>query len=167
MRRFFRAHRDEDYSQIQYLTAKCTRLTHDKAVLEGECLMARDRDRKLQSDLEAAAAGLRLQEQTNADLRAREERLIHKIHQQQSSEVEMEGLVEELHAEAQRRAAVAEGLLAELRDEAQRRAAMAESLQAELRHEAQHWAAMAEGLRAELLRQALFLYSLILYKIMN
>lgn len=30
MRRFFRAHRDEDFSQIQYLTAKCTRLAHDK-----------------------------------------------------------------------------------------------------------------------------------------
>lgn len=30
MRRFFRAQRDEDYSQIQYLTAKCTRLAHDK-----------------------------------------------------------------------------------------------------------------------------------------
>lgn len=30
MRRFFRAHRDEDYGQIQYLTAKCTRLAHDK-----------------------------------------------------------------------------------------------------------------------------------------
>ena len=30
MRRFFRAQRDEDFSQIQYLTAKCTRLAHDK-----------------------------------------------------------------------------------------------------------------------------------------
>lgn len=30
MRRFFKAQRDEDYSQIQYLTAKCTRLAHDK-----------------------------------------------------------------------------------------------------------------------------------------
>ncbi|XP_034399496.1 uncharacterized protein LOC117737554 [Cyclopterus lumpus] len=167
MRRFFRAHRDEDYSQIQYLTAKCTRLAHDKAVLDRESLVARDRDRKLRSDLEAAAARLRRQEQMNVELRAREEHLIGKIHRQQhlvdllqqrvvllaeassrdgellrqvgsellclqSSEVQMEGLVEELHAEAQHRAAVAVGLQTELRVEAHRRAALTGGLQAEL-----------------------------------
>lgn len=29
MRRFFRVHRNEDYSQIQYLTAKCNRLSQE------------------------------------------------------------------------------------------------------------------------------------------
>lgn len=50
----------------------------------------------------------------------------------QSSEVKLEGLVEQLHAEAQHRAVVAESLQAELHAETQRRAALTESLQAEL-----------------------------------
>lgn len=50
----------------------------------------------------------------------------------QSSEVKLEGLVEELHAEARHRAAVAEDLQAELQAEAQRRAALTESLNVEL-----------------------------------
>ncbi|XP_075961436.1 uncharacterized protein LOC142964799 isoform X2 [Anarhichas minor] len=168
MRRFFRPHRDEDYSQIQYLTAKCNRLAHDKAVLDREFLVARDRERKLQNDLEAATARLRHQEQMNMEVRVREDQLIGTIHQQQdlvdllqqrvvllaeassrdgellrqvgsellclqSSEVTLEGLVEELHAEAQRRAMVAESLQTELHAEAQHRASLTESLQAELR----------------------------------
>lgn len=50
----------------------------------------------------------------------------------QSSEVKLEELVEELHAEAQHRAAVALSLQVELRAEAHRRAALAEGLHAEL-----------------------------------
>lgn len=50
----------------------------------------------------------------------------------QSSEVKLEGLVEELHAEAHRSAVVAEGLQAELHAEAQHRAVLTESLKAEL-----------------------------------
>lgn len=50
----------------------------------------------------------------------------------QSSEVKLEVLVEELHAEAQHSAVVAENLQAELHTEAQCRAALMESLQAEL-----------------------------------
>ncbi|XP_070769546.1 hyaluronan mediated motility receptor-like isoform X2 [Enoplosus armatus] len=168
MRRFFRAHRDEDYSQIQYLTAKCTRLGHDKAVLEREFLVSRDRERRAQNDLEAATARLLHQEQLNVELRMKEDQLISRIHQQQdlvdllqqrvvllaeessrdgellrqvgsellclqSSEVKLEGLVEQLHAEAQHRAVVAESLQEELHGEARRRAALTESLQAELR----------------------------------
>ncbi|XP_078116178.1 uncharacterized protein LOC144524074 isoform X1 [Sander vitreus] len=168
MRRFFRGHRDEDYSQIQYLTAKCTRLAYDKAVLDREFLMSRDRERKLQNDLEAATARLLHQQQLNMELRMREDQLISRIHQQQdlvnllqqrvvllaeassqdtellrqvssemlclqSSEVKLEGLVEELHAEAQHRAVVAESLQTELHSEARRRAALTESLQTELR----------------------------------
>ncbi|XP_037636510.1 protein Daple isoform X2 [Sebastes umbrosus] len=168
MRRFFRAQKDEDDSQIQYLTAKCNRLAHDKAVLDREFLLSRDRERKLHNDLEAVIARLLHQEQLNLELRMREDQLISRIHQQQdlvdllqkrvvllaeastrdaellrqvgselfclqSSEGKLEGLVEELHAEAQHRVVVAEGLQKGLRVEAQRRAALMESLQAELR----------------------------------
>ncbi|XP_030251644.1 centrosomal protein of 55 kDa isoform X2 [Sparus aurata] len=167
MRRFFRAHRDEDYSQIQYLTAKCTRLAHDKAVLDGEFLVSRDRERKLQHDLEAATARLRHHEQLNMELRMKQDELISRIHQQQdlvellqqrvvllvqesardgellrqvgsellclqSSEVKLEGLMQELHAEAHHRAVVAERLRAELHAEAQCRAELTKSLHAEL-----------------------------------
>ncbi|KAM4555649.1 uncharacterized protein PAE49_014621 [Odontesthes bonariensis] len=168
MRRFFRAHRDEDYSQIQYLTAKCTRLAHDKAVLDREFLVSRERERKRQNDLEAVTTRLLQQEQLNIELRMNQDQLISRIHQQQnlvellqqrvvllaeegsrdaellrqvslellclqSSEVKLEGLVEELHAEAQRRTVVAESLQTELRAEAQCRAALTEGLHAELR----------------------------------
>ncbi|CAN9514584.1 unnamed protein product [Ophioblennius macclurei] len=167
MKRFFRAHRDEDYSQIQYLTAKCTRLAHDKAVLDREFLLCRERERKLQNDLEVAASRLILQEQLNVELRMNQHRLISRIHQQQglvdllqqrvvllaeessrdaellrlvnselsclqSSEAKLEGLVVELHAEAQHRAAETEDLEAELQAEAQHRAVLTESLHAEL-----------------------------------
>ncbi|KAM9375759.1 uncharacterized protein KZ484_008291 isoform 2-T2 [Pholidichthys leucotaenia] len=167
MRRFFKAHRDEDYSQIQYLTAKCTRLAHDKAVLEREFLVSGERERKLQNDLEAAAARLLQQEQHNEELRANQTQLISRIHQQQdlmnllrqrlvllaevssrdaemlrqigsellclqSSEVKLEGLVEELHTEAQHRAAVAKSLQAELHIQAQHKATLTDKLHAEL-----------------------------------
>nr|XP_015807086.2 kinectin isoform X1 [Nothobranchius furzeri]XP_054595338.1 kinectin isoform X1 [Nothobranchius furzeri]XP_054595339.1 kinectin isoform X1 [Nothobranchius furzeri] len=167
MRRFFRAHRDEDYSQIQYLTAKCTRLAHDKAVLEREFLVSRNKERKLYNDLEVVTSRLFQQERLNRELRINQEQLIGRIRQQQdlvdvlqqrmillveessrdvellkqvsselqclqSSEEKLEGLVEELHTEAQHRAAVAEGLQTELHNEAQRTAALTESLHAEL-----------------------------------
>ncbi|XP_029368718.1 early endosome antigen 1 isoform X2 [Echeneis naucrates] len=168
MRRFFRAHRDEDYSQIQYLTAKCTRLAHDKVVLDREFLMCRERERKLQVELEATNVRLLQQEQVNVELRMKQGQLVGRIHQQQDlvnslqqrvvllveesswdaellqqvgaellclqrSEMKLEGLVEGLHAEAERRAEVAESLQAELRTEAQRRIELTESLQEELR----------------------------------
>uniref|UniRef100_UPI003AAAB86F uncharacterized protein isoform X2 n=1 Tax=Centroberyx gerrardi TaxID=166262 RepID=UPI003AAAB86F len=149
MRRFFRAHRDEDYSQIQYLTAKCNRLAHEKAVLDRECLLARERERRLQNDLEAVATRLLRQEQIDTQLRIKHDQLISRLHQQQdlveflqqrvillaeeasrdaellqqvssellslqSSEVQLEGLVEELHAEAQHSAALTESLQEEL-----------------------------------------------------
>ncbi|XP_047210009.1 uncharacterized protein LOC124860606 isoform X1 [Girardinichthys multiradiatus] len=150
MRRFFRAHREEDYSQIQYLTAKCTRLAHDKAVLEREFLVSREKERKLQNELELVTSRLLQQEQLNLEFRINQDHLICRIHQQQtlvdvlqqrvvllaeesrqdvkllqqvnselvclqSSEVMLEGLVEELHAEAQHHAALTESLHAELR----------------------------------------------------
>ncbi|XP_049897797.1 FYVE and coiled-coil domain-containing protein 1 isoform X2 [Epinephelus moara] len=67
---------------------------------------------------------------------ARDEELLQQVSSEllclQSSEVKLEGLVEELHAEAHRRAVVAESLEEELHDEAQRRDALVESLQEEL-----------------------------------
>uniref|UniRef100_A0A096MIH3 Uncharacterized protein n=1 Tax=Poecilia formosa TaxID=48698 RepID=A0A096MIH3_POEFO len=150
MKRFFRAQRDEDYSQIQYLTAKCTRLAHDKAVLEREFLVSREKERKLQNELDAVTTRLLHQEQLNLELRMNQDQLICRIRQQQnlvdvlqqrmvllaeesrrdvellqqvnselvclqSSEVQLEGLVEELHAEAQCRAALTDRLHAELK----------------------------------------------------
>ncbi|XP_067373956.1 hyaluronan-mediated motility receptor [Channa argus] len=150
MRRFFRAQRDEDYSQIQYLTAKCTRLAHDKAVLDRDFLLSIEREKKLHNDLEVVATRLLHQEQANTELRIKQNQLISRIHQQQylvdllqqrlillaedssrhtevlqqvgsellcvqSSEGKLVGLVEELHAEAQHRAALTESLEMELR----------------------------------------------------
>ncbi|XP_029917194.1 protein Hook homolog 3 isoform X2 [Myripristis murdjan] len=150
MRRFFRAHRDEDYSQIQYLTAKCSRLAYEKAVLDRECLVARERERRLQGDLEAVAARLLQQEQLNMELRTKHDQVVSVLHQQkelvdflrqrvvllaeascrdaellqqvsselqclQGSELQLEGLVDELHSEAQRSTALTESLQAELR----------------------------------------------------
>ncbi|XP_061582107.1 uncharacterized protein LOC133447440 isoform X3 [Cololabis saira] len=133
MKRFFKAQRDEDNSQIQYLTAKCTRLAHDKVALDREFLVSREKERRLQNDLEAVTSRLVQEEQMNVALRMNQQHLICRIREQQSSEVKLEGLVEELHAEAQRRAGMAEGLERELRAEAHRRAALTEGLHTELR----------------------------------
>ncbi|XP_077466039.1 uncharacterized protein LOC144082638 [Stigmatopora argus] len=83
MRRFFRVQRDEDYSQIQYLTAKCMRLTRDKAVSDREFLLSREREKKLQNDLQAVAEQLFHLEKSNVELRRTQDQLIDTIHQQQ------------------------------------------------------------------------------------
>ncbi|XP_068182037.1 transmembrane and coiled-coil domain-containing protein 5B-like isoform X2 [Antennarius striatus] len=149
MRRFFRAHRDEDYSQIQYLTAKCTRLAHDKAALDRDFLLSREMERRLQSQLEVATSRLQHQEQLTLELRRTRDGLLFRINQQQdlvsclqrrvvllleassrdgellqevgselqslqSSEVQLEGLVDELHAQAHDRTVAEESLRAEL-----------------------------------------------------
>ncbi|XP_019737223.1 cerebellar degeneration-related protein 2-like isoform X3 [Hippocampus comes] len=149
MRRFFRGQRDEDYGQIQYLTAKCTRLARDKAVSDREVLLFREKEKKLQNDLQAVAAQLFHLEKSNMELRRTQDQLIGTIHQQQelvellqqrviilageserdaellrqvcsellclqSSEVRLEGLVEELHLRAHGGDEQNEGLQAEL-----------------------------------------------------
>ncbi|XP_034545983.1 coiled-coil domain-containing protein 114 isoform X2 [Notolabrus celidotus] len=136
-------------------------------VIDREFLVSRDRERKLQNDLEAATARLFQQEQLNMELRMKQDQLVSRIHQQQdhvdllqqrlvllaeessqdmellrqvgtdllclqTSEVKLEGLVEELQAEAQHRAMVVDSLQTELSVEAQHRAVLTESLQAEL-----------------------------------
>nr|XP_057912391.1 myosin-16 isoform X2 [Doryrhamphus excisus] len=167
MRRFFRAQRDEDYSQIQYLTAKCTRLARDKAMSDREVLVSREREKKLQNDFQTVAAQLFHLEKTNSELRRTQEHLVATIHQQQelverlqhralilveeserdaellrqvasellclqSSEVQLEGLVEELHVEARNGGDADDGLRAELHTEAHCRDVLTESLLAEL-----------------------------------
>ncbi|XP_061644305.1 uncharacterized protein LOC133485018 [Phyllopteryx taeniolatus] len=168
MRRFFHVQRDEDYSQIQYLTAKCTHLARDKAVSDREFLLSREREKKLQNDFQAVAAQLFHLEKSNVELRRTQDQLIGTIQQQQelvewlqqrvvflageterdaellrqvcsellclqSSEAQLEGLAEELHAKAllqQRREA--ESLGAELHPEDHRGEALTDGLQADL-----------------------------------
>lgn len=53
------------------------------AVLERDFLLSRERERKLQTELEAVMSCLRRQEQLNMELRARQEQLVGRIQQQQ------------------------------------------------------------------------------------
>ncbi len=53
------------------------------AALDREFLVSRDREKKLQNDLEAATARLHHQEQLNMELRMKQDQLISRIHQQQ------------------------------------------------------------------------------------
>ncbi|XP_028816500.1 hyaluronan mediated motility receptor [Denticeps clupeoides] len=140
MRRFFRSSRDEDFSQIQYLTAKCGRLSHENAVLERQCLLAKDGNRTLQLEVEALALQLRQREQASHELQLERERLRRRLKDERElvqalrrreraateesgqeaallslqleqvngevqlllgSEAQLEGLVDELHVEAQ------------------------------------------------------------------
>ncbi|KAI4888378.1 hypothetical protein NFI96_010902 [Prochilodus magdalenae] len=82
MRRFFRASRDEDYSQIQYLTAKCTRLAHENAVLERECMASREREGALKVELETLSVQLRQKEHACQDLHLRHDQLHDTLKQQ-------------------------------------------------------------------------------------
>lgn len=54
-------------------------------MLERDFLLSRERERKLQTELEAVMACLRRQEQLNTELRARQEQLVGRIQQQQVS----------------------------------------------------------------------------------
>ncbi|XP_076844204.1 uncharacterized protein LOC143489217 isoform X2 [Brachyhypopomus gauderio] len=75
MRRFFRAHRDEDFSQIQYLTAKCSRLALENA-LQRECVVSRERVRTLQGELESRSLQLCQKEHACQDLRLKHDQLL-------------------------------------------------------------------------------------------
>ncbi|KAL2077694.1 hypothetical protein ACEWY4_027198 [Coilia grayii] len=82
MRRFFRVHRNEDYSQIQYLTAKCNRLSQENAVLERECVVAREGERTLQAEKEALTLQLRQKEQAILELRVKYDQLLNQVNQE-------------------------------------------------------------------------------------
>ncbi|KAJ8373341.1 hypothetical protein AAFF_G00265850 [Aldrovandia affinis] len=79
MKKFFGAHREEDYGQVRYLTAKCSRLAQEKAVLEREYVVAGERERTLRKDLEALSRQLCQQEQLNMDLRVTHEQLLSQL----------------------------------------------------------------------------------------
>ncbi|KAF7698340.1 protein FAM184A [Silurus meridionalis] len=151
MRRFFRVQRDEDCSQIQYLTAKCNRLAQEKAALERECLLSRERVRVLQLELETVCLQLRQNENTIQEL-------LEKLHHQQnvvntsdtallsvhlesisselqyiqSTEKQLMGFVDQLHQEAQQATKKAQGLEAQLQQEARLHAEHTENLEKEL-----------------------------------
>ncbi|XP_072289317.1 uncharacterized protein [Eucyclogobius newberryi] len=167
MRRFFRAHRDEDYSQIQYLTAKCTRLAHDKVMLDRECVVSRERDRKLQTDLEAVTTRLLQQEQLNMELRMKQDQLISRLQQQQDSvellQQRLVHLTEESSQDAELLRQVGSelqylqsselrlhGLVEELYAEAHHRATLITSLEAELHNETKRRVSLAKSLQEEL-----------------
>ncbi|XP_061747604.1 uncharacterized protein LOC133545902 [Nerophis ophidion] len=190
MRRFLRGPREEDCSQIHYLTAKCSRLAGDKALCERELLVCRAREKKLQKDFQNVAAQLIHLEKTNMELKRTQDHLLGNIRQQQelvdnlrrrlfllveeserdeevarqvtsellclqSSEVQLQGLLVELHDQAQRRQTAEEGPAVELHAQAQRRHTAEEGLLVELHAQAQCRHTAEEGPAAELHAQAL------------
>ncbi|XP_037400543.1 probable kinetochore protein NUF2 isoform X1 [Pygocentrus nattereri] len=195
MRRFFRASRDEEYSQIQHLTAMCNRLAHEKAAVEREYVACIERERALQVELESLSVQLRQKEHACQDLRLRHDQLLGTIKQQrelvqfleqrvvsvaeestreaalltfqmeqvssdlqqlQNSEAQLQGLVDELHQEAQDRAKKSEGLENELHEEAQLSGKEIEDLKMQLdskSHEVEDLQEANEALQEELNEQ--------------
>ncbi|XP_060748935.1 protein FAM184A [Tachysurus vachellii] len=175
MRRFFRVQRDEDYSQIQYLTAKCSRLAQEKAAMERECVVSRERVRVLQVELEAVCLQLHQKENTIQEL---VEKLQHQQHvvsasdaallsvhlesinselqYLQSTEKQLIGFVEELHQQALHATKKAEGLEAQLHQEAQLHAKHRQNQQEELEsksHDLQELQKAHDALQQELSEQ--------------
>ncbi|TSK87444.1 hypothetical protein Baya_4158 [Bagarius yarrelli] len=137
MRRFFRVQRDEDYSQIQYLTAKCSRLAQEKAALERECVLSREKVRVLQVELETVCLQLRQKENTVQELveqlqHQQMESISSELQYLQSTEKQLMAFVDELHREAQHASKKVEGLEAQLHQKAQRHAEHTEFLREEL-----------------------------------
>ncbi|KAG7335239.1 hypothetical protein KOW79_001835 [Hemibagrus wyckioides] len=175
MRRFFRVQRDEDYSQIQYLTAKCSRLAQEKAALERECVLSRERVRVLQVDLETVCLQLHQKEHTIQELVQKlqyQQRVVStsdaalltvhlesinsELQYLQSTEKQLIGFVEELHQETQQATKKSEGLEAQLHQEAQLHAKHREDLEKELKsksHDLQELQKAHEALQQELSEQ--------------
>ncbi|XP_023815298.1 GRB10-interacting GYF protein 2 isoform X2 [Oryzias latipes] len=151
MRRFFRAHRDEDYSQIQYLTAKCTRLAHDK-VLDCEFLLSREKERKLQNDLEAVTSRLLQQEHLNVELVMNQDKLLSRIREQQELLNLLQQHVLQLEEESRRDVALLQEVGAELHH-LQSSEVELQALVEELFVELQQQASQSEKLQAELLQR--------------
>ncbi|KAK2891399.1 hypothetical protein Q8A67_014042 [Cirrhinus molitorella] len=83
MRRFFRVDRDEDYGQIQYLTAKCIRLSQEKAVLQRELLVSSERQQALQAEMEGLSVRVCQKEQLYVELSIKYEQLMERFRKQQ------------------------------------------------------------------------------------
>ncbi|KAG1934658.1 tropomyosin-1-like [Pimephales promelas] len=160
MRRFFRVDRDEDYGQIQYLTAKCIRLSQEKAALQRELLVSRERQQALQVEMEALSVRVCHKEQICVEMSIKYQQLMERFQQEQAvtedrckvasllslqmeqvsgdlqrlqgSETQLMGLVDELHQEAQLRAQQAEVLETRLHEETQSKAQLVEDLEMQL-----------------------------------
>ncbi|XP_055034701.1 uncharacterized protein [Misgurnus anguillicaudatus] len=86
MRRFFKDNRDEDCGQIQYLTAKCIRLSQEK-VLQRELLVSSERQQVLQAEMESLSLRLYHKEQLYVELSVKYEQLLGKFQHQQQTDV--------------------------------------------------------------------------------
>ncbi|XP_061108892.1 hyaluronan mediated motility receptor isoform X2 [Conger conger] len=153
MKRFFGTHRDEDYGQIRYLTAKCSRLAQEKAVLEREFLVAGERERTLRKDLEAVSRQLCQQEQLNVELRVSQDQLLSQTRQQKELveflQQHLRRTVEEGSRDTGLLGLHLEQLCTELQ-QLQDTEVLLESLVEELQRENQSRAAQADALHAQL-----------------
>ncbi|XP_048826750.1 hyaluronan mediated motility receptor isoform X1 [Brienomyrus brachyistius] len=152
MRRFLTIQRDEDYAQIQFLTAKCNQLVREKALLEREVLLAVERDRALRTELAAVSLRLCQQEQANVQLCVKHEGLLAQTRQQEKHLLtsrpeesprdtgllgqQLEQVCAELE-QLQSSDAQLESLVEEIQRESLQRTAQVEELQAELRSKSQ------------------------------
>ncbi|XP_050984272.1 putative golgin subfamily A member 6-like protein 19 [Labeo rohita] len=158
MRRFFRVDRDEDYGQIQYLTAKCIRLSQEKAVLQRELLVSGERQQALQAEMEGLSVRVCQKEQLYVELSIKYEQLLERFQkQQEQADLLQQRLIcvtEERWRDASLLCLQLEqvscdlqqlqgsetqlmGLVDELHQEAQLRAQQAEVLEMQLREETQ------------------------------
>ncbi|XP_060758490.1 GRIP and coiled-coil domain-containing protein 2 [Neoarius graeffei] len=172
MRRFFQVQRDEDYSQIQYLTVKCNRLAREKAMLETECMLSRERVWVLQVELETVCLQLRQKENTIQELTKKLQHQQHPVSESdaallsvhlesisselqylQSTEKQLIGFVDKLHQEAQDATKKAEDLEVQLHQEAELHAWQTDNLQKELErksHDLQELQKAHDALQQEL-----------------
>ncbi|XP_051514446.1 hyaluronan mediated motility receptor [Myxocyprinus asiaticus] len=181
MRRFFRVHRDEDYGQIQYLTAKCIRLTQEKAVFQHELLVSRERLQALQAEMESVSVRLCHKEQLYVELNIKYKELMKRFQQQQEqSDVLQQRMVsltedrsedvsllclqlQQVSSELQQLQGSETqlmGLLDELHQEAQLRAKQVEVLETQLHEEALSKTQLIEDLEMQLNSKSLELAEL-------
>ncbi|XP_066497588.1 hyaluronan-mediated motility receptor [Hoplias malabaricus] len=156
MRRFFGVNRD-DYSQIQYLTAKCNRLAQEKAVLEREFVSSRERDRVLQVELERVSVQLRQKELSCQELHLKNEQLLETVKQQRELVQFLEQRVVSIAEESSRESALfslqLEQVMSDMQ-QLQKTETQLQGLMEQLHQEAHHSATKAEGLEAELSKEA-------------
>ncbi|XP_041930565.1 hyaluronan mediated motility receptor [Alosa sapidissima] len=153
MRRFFRVHRNEDYSQIQYLTAKCTRLSQENAVLERECVAAREGERALQAQKDGLTLQLRQKEQAILELRVEHDQLVNQVNQEKELVEILKRRVRSMAEESCKEAALLGLQLEQVGSELQLllgSEARLEGLVETLRAQAKHREAQVKGLKAQL-----------------
>ncbi|XP_048043973.1 restin homolog isoform X1 [Megalobrama amblycephala] len=181
MRRFFRVDRDEDYGQIQYLTAKCIRLSQEKAVLQRELLVSRERQQALQAEMEALSVRVCHKEQICVELSIKYEQLLERFQQQQEQADVLQQRVLSVTEDRRRDSSLLclqleqvscdlqqlqgsetqlMGLVDELHQEAQLRAQQAEVLETRLHEETQSKAQLVEDLEMQLKSKSLELVEL-------